>query len=660
MPNFFYRQCSLKSKDFQPGHRLRNNAYVVIKDEDGNVVLPLGATNSGFSETYYPKYSSGGKEVKSGRGLPILGEVKIAMEGEYGSLQKAEVAFTCFDALSFNALEKKLLVPSAEITIEYGYVGPKTPSEKGSKDYRVYDYSFKITPENYFECKLKAVGKGNDFDEFKIGGTQNFPAEEFVTNYSGDNKTAKVKNLFDFWDWHIQKSFKKTDADAKNFKVDNGATQHYEISNNYIMKENKSGNNVNGSQLYGGYGVLVAPDGYSPASAQNLGAGTWNRIMYSSLSMIVWMVNRYCLNDSDYKIKFHEDYSKLNYQTPAKDYPMAYGNIFSANPHELLFPYKKGTPENNYSNTNATGITYSYITCHSFNQNAGGLNKLAIDGDRMKGTAAGILVSRDLLRAIQYAFDQKAKEEDENTEDKDKADGTFSLTDFFKKLFASIRDCSGGSFDLYLEKKDGEDGTIYIVNRKSPLKPGETVKAVSLDPTKGLNGVREISIEGKVPKDIQAKAFGGSPDSDGKEEAVDMLSEDEQETAEETAADEKKTLAERQMEAREDTTDKEYSSETVTANKSVLSEMVAERDQKDLGGGSNIDPAPYPLSFNATVDGIEGLKFGDTFTSTYLPKRYRFDDGLRVVFTLVKYEHVIKENDWSTSMECISRIVDDK
>ena len=72
---------------------------------------------------------------------------------------------------------------------------------------------------------------------------------------------------------------------------------------------------------------LVAPDGYSPASAQNLGAGTWNRIMYSSLSMIVWMVNRYCLNDSEYKILFHEDYSKLNHQTPAKDFPIAFAIV---------------------------------------------------------------------------------------------------------------------------------------------------------------------------------------------------------------------------------------------------------------------------------------------------------------------------------------------
>ena len=210
---------------------------------------------------------------------------------------------------------------------------------------------------------------------------------------------------------------------------------------------------------------------------------------------------------------------------------------------------------------------------------------------------------------------------------------------------------------MYLEHRDGFDDVIFIVNKKAPVT--EKVTSVKLDPVSGNNGIRELGIEGKVPKDIQAKAFGGSPDSDTNSASVKVMTDDEQETADETAEKEGESLAERYKNARQDMSDRDYGSDCVTALKSVLKDLVTARDVADTGGGGNIEPTPYPLSFNATFDGIEGLNFGDTFSSSYLPKRYRFDNGLRVIFTLIKYEHVIKDNDWSTSIECMARIVDD-
>lgn len=137
------------------------------------------------------------------------------------------------------------------------------------------------------------------------------------------------------------------------------------------------------------------------------------------------------------------------------------------------------------------------------------------------------------------------------------------------------------------------------------------------------------------------------------------MTDDEQETRKKATADETKTLKEKYRNARQDMTDRDFSSDTTTALKSVLKDIVLERDTRDVGNGSSIEPTPYPLSFKASFDGIEGLNFGDTFSSTYLPSRYQFDSGLRVVFTLIKYEHIIKDNDWETSIECISRIVDE-
>ena len=70
-------------------------------------------------------------------------------------------------------------------------------------------------------------------------------------------------------------------------------------------------------------------------------------------------------------------------------------------------------------------------------------------------------------------------------------------------------------------------------------------------------------------------------------------------------------------------------------------------------------PVPYPLSVEIALDGIEGFHFGDTITSDYLPERYRLNGGARVVFTVTKYTHTIKENDWQTDLTAVSRIVKD-
>ena len=55
----------------------------------------------------------------------------------------------------------------------------------------------------------------------------------------------------------------------------------------------------------------------------------------------------------------------------------------------------------------------------------------------------------------------------------------------------------------------------------------------------------------------------------------------------------------------------------------------------------------------------ERFSFGDTITSDYLPSRYRLEKGAHVVFTVTKYTHTIKGNDWQTDLSCISRIVKD-
>jgi hypothetical protein len=77
-------------------------------------------------------------------------------------------------------------------------------------------------------------------------------------------------------------------------------------------------------------------------------------------------------------------------------------------------------------------------------------------------------------------------------------------------------------------------------------------------------------------------------------------------------------------------------------------------EQKNTSGGLN--SLPYPIDFSATLDGIEGFQFGNTVTTNYLPAVYQNN---RVAFTVTKIDHTIQNNDWTTTVATICRLLTD-
>ena len=64
--------------------------------------------------------------------------------------------------------------------------------------------------------------------------------------------------------------------------------------------------------------------------------------------------------------------------------------------------------------------------------------------------------------------------------------------------------------------------------------------------------------------------------------------------------------------------------------------------------------AVYPVNLSITIDGINGFKFGDTLKTQMIPRTYNSDYNM--VFTVSKITHIIKENDWETTLDTFSRI----
>ena len=650
--NFYYRQSRVTAEDIYTNSRLRNNAFVTVTSETG-FRLPITATS--FSETYNPE--------GTGRAAPILKDVKISLEGEAASLRRAEVSFTCFDKTSFENAENALLLPGSEVTIKYGYVGPERPSQSAEYVFRVYDFSFSITKENYFDCSFKAVAKGTgaEFDLIDISGTDKFAALEleFITDYDGTDERTAVQNMFDYIDYQVQV--------ATGTDVDSADNKSWWQASGFDPEQGTCGKLKDG----GYFGILEAPNNYEPTSQIDTGVGESDKIIYVTLEAIVSIVNKYVLadNENNYQIKFNPAYSAIDIEFPA-------GRIFSPFPYKTLFPYAKGTAENAYNFDDGvmpagTPNFSKYITCDSFANFDGTIyDEFRIDknvlpvgvraaGGSVTGSPKGILLTRDVLREIQKSFDQAAIDEDQSTEDTEKANSKVDLTTFFKKIFAVIRDSSGGDWNLTLDvDEEADDGTIWIVNKKAPVK--ESVTPLVLSPTSGVNGVREIKLSAQVPKDIQAEAFGGSIST--QRVAADIIAENQARLAEATAKFEEAKLR-LQVElpkARAKINFLSYSQDASTAAKGLIKQLVETLPPDGLAERNKLmEPTPYPLSVDIALDGIEGFSFGDTITSDYLPSRYKLEQGARVVFTVTKYTHTIKGNDWQTDLSCISRIVKD-
>ena len=64
--------------------------------------------------------------------------------------------------------------------------------------------------------------------------------------------------------------------------------------------------------------------------------------------------------------------------------------------------------------------------------------------------------------------------------------------------------------------------------------------------------------------------------------------------------------------------------------------------------------AVYPVNLSISIDGIHGFKFGDTLKTQMIPKTYNSDYNM--IFTVSKITHVIKDNDWETTLDTFSRI----
>jgi hypothetical protein len=61
---------------------------------------------------------------------------------------------------------------------------------------------------------------------------------------------------------------------------------------------------------------------------------------------------------------------------------------------------------------------------------------------------------------------------------------------------------------------------------------------------------------------------------------------------------------------------------------------------------------PAAIDLSVTIDGIEGIVFGNTITTNYIPSDY----ASSVYFTVTNVEHNISNSDWTTTLSTVMRM----
>ena len=96
-------------------------------------------------------------------------------------------------------------------------------------------------------------------------------------------------------------------------------------------------------------------------------------------------------------------------------------------------------------------------------------------------------------------------------------------------------------------------------------------------------------------------------------------------------------------------------SPAITERKQALYKAVTDYvkfPSADIKTSQQLSAPIFPFEAEFTIDGVNGLRYGDVLTFEALPSKYR----INTVFSIIGITHTIStEGDWTTKVRCIMR-----
>lgn len=274
--------------------------------------------------------------------------------------------------------------------------------------------------------------------------------------------------------------------------------------------------------------------------------------------------------------------------------------------------------------------------------------------DMSSGNLSGILINRDIVKAI---FDNQREAVKSNVDQK-KDVSKLSLDVFFNEIFKLIKEMSGGAFDLELVKNsDLSTPTKTILDIRNRRQTAEgTITPLKFEPRDG--STIDMSLQSKMSADLIASTYASHPGSGIEGSTTSAI----------TARTNQATKPDKPKEGLPSATElgqirgkiitSVFSDESVNACKSVLKRLVSDQSVNEAVSKEN---TLMPVELQLKIYGIGDIRFGDTITTSMLPSRYRTPVGnARVGFTVTSVTHTLEGEHgiWYTDIKSVQRMID--
>lgn len=568
----------------------------------------------------------------------LLDLVTVSENGDYMTARKCQIAITCLDINDFNNIIEPAygyIDAKKNVNIKFEWDDPYSEAEMGGPwQFRILDPSFKYNVDGSISLNVSGIGAGstamsvNVFDTafVRFGGT-------FISDYNWVNTAKPVETLADYFYWKIQ-----TETNTMNT----------------ISFDPRHGSN---GVLEAGFSdksrwlVVDMAEEFYEAPDQSV-ADAKTSLQYVSLIGIVETINKYYIggtggNDKPLEIKCNPR-GVVSYKT-------ADGGsfkIYSANPMVVYFPYTDPMASDYVAYGDApTSIQQGKF----FELSKSSLAKTMLQAcDIGSGDLSGIMINIELLKKIIGESLQSQRNDVSENKDVSK----LPLDVFFKKIFDSIKELSGGAFDLELRVNSEEttpSKSIYEIRNRREIADASVTPAV-FEPRDG--STLDFTIQSKVTQDLIAAAYGSQVSSKGDSSApTTTLTRDESEMAKEGTG--LPTFQELGDARSLRLVASGFKQDGVQACTGVLKRLVSEQSAVEKTKQTSV---LYPIEFAVTIYGLDKLRFGDAVTTSFLPARYKKEvSGARVIFTVYELEHKYEgtggSGQWYTLIKTMLRFM---
>lgn len=527
---------------------------------------------------------------------PHITNVTIKSTGTYGSTRECEMEFAVYTLNDLNSISQFLTL-GAKLEVMYGWSVPSSANGPSGKfDGTIYNFSYQLNANGGFDCTTMAMEKGINILPGNINAANDSDKKRedaLGFTINADNITNDI--LIDV------ANLENLQAPAFDETTGIGIAKFPASWDQESEESSENADNAEGSES------TKPPSPY-----------------YITLESLIKRINGIAMTAAPDKFK---DIQIQCDNTITKGL-IPYRGFVSANPLEVIFPGYAAY-------TTLVDLSFGPDLSNKFKQSAYvDLSKTMINVDWCANNGFPIITT------------QKGQESTAS-----------SVSDFLKKVFDLIYTNSGNKYKLSLTGPlpvkiplAPNKNLVIIESTFCDIKPKDIYEFTAVT----QNSIcRNITLAAEVPDAMQTAIFIGNKNNTYAKQPF-ALSAGDDETDSKTAEPKPQLLKDAAFAAINASGPLDQ-----TKFEALYTALIRENTSKETTTteGAAFESIVYPLNLQLTIDGIEGIIFGNAITCNYLPKAYSSGTNPKIAFTVTSVDHTISGGDWTTTINTVMRSV---